>query len=88
MIDEQVRLRNHLIYGDCLVKLSQNNGDVEMMLLGVHQINLGGPSTVNDTEELVKMAKYNLLAGKRAMEMSGFASAHIFFVCGTKFLCS
>jgi predicted ATPase len=86
MIDEQLRHHNHLIYGDCLVKLSEEAGDVDMMFMGVHQINLGGPSAVNDVRDLVTMVRYNLTAGKRAMEMSGFASAFQFFSCGVQFL--
>jgi predicted ATPase len=87
MIDEQVRLHFHLIYGDCLVKLSEEvGGDVDMMFMGVHQINLGGPSAVADPGDLVTMVRYNLTAGKRAMEMSGFALAFSFFGCGIQFL--
>jgi hypothetical protein len=56
-----------------------------MMFMAVYQCNLGGPSAVSDEDELVTVAKYNLTAGKHAMEMSGFPPAFRFFFCGTKF---
>ena len=86
MIDEQVRPHKHMVYGNCFVQLAEVTGDVDMMFMGVNQINLGGPAAVHDSDEFVTMARYNLTAGKRAMEMSGFASAFGFFSCGIKFL--
>ncbi|KAL7490060.1 hypothetical protein ACHAW6_015800 [Cyclotella cf. meneghiniana] len=86
MIEEHDRCRDHLTFGLCLVKLSLNTNDPEMLFAAVNQINFAGPAAVSDTQEYSIMATYNLMAGKRAMEMSDFLSAFSFFSFGIDFL--
>jgi predicted ATPase len=86
MIEEIDRTRDHLIFGLCLVKRSLHSGDNNMLFTAVNQINFGGPSAVMEAQESANMAKYNLTAGKRAMEMSDFLSAFSFFSFGIDFL--
>eukprot|EP00804_Cyclotella_cryptica_P015019 CCRYP_000618-RB/>CCRYP_000618-RB protein AED:0.01 eAED:0.01 QI:822/1/1/1/0/0.5/2/1351/774 len=86
MIEEQDRRRNHLMIGLCLVKLSLDESDDEMMFTAVNQINFCGPATFLDAQESARMAKYNLAAGKRAMGMSDFTSAFSLFSFGIRFL--
>jgi predicted ATPase len=86
MIDEQDRTRDHLTFGLILVNLALDNSDNEMLFTAVNQINFGGASAVLGAQEYATMAKYNMMAGKRAMEMSDFQSAFAFFSFGIDFL--
>ncbi|KAL3805300.1 hypothetical protein HJC23_009007 [Cyclotella cryptica] len=86
MIEKQDRCRYHLTFGLCLVKLSINTADVDMLFTAVNQVNLGGPSAVLVQEDFRIIAEYNLVAGKRAMEMSDYSSAYGFFNHGISFL--
>ncbi|KAL3798700.1 hypothetical protein HJC23_004451 [Cyclotella cryptica] len=86
MIQNQDLRRCHLMYGRCLVKLSINKEDIDMLFTAVNQVNLGGRSAVLDKEEFAVMANYNLVAGKRAMEMSDYTSAYGFLFNGISFL--
>jgi predicted ATPase len=86
LMEVQDRCRDHLRFGLCLVKLSLDIGDNDMLFTAVNQINFGGPSAVFDAQEYTNMAKYNLTAGKSAMDMSDFLSAYSFFSFGIDFL--
>eukprot|EP00804_Cyclotella_cryptica_P027949 CCRYP_003834-RA/>CCRYP_003834-RA protein AED:0.03 eAED:0.03 QI:51/1/1/1/0.66/0.5/4/541/1215 len=86
MIENNDRCRDHLMFGLCLVKLSLDTGDNEMLFTAVNQINFGGPAAVSDKQEYTTMARYNLLAGNIAMGMSDFSSAYSFFAFGIEFL--
>lgn len=61
-------------------------GDNTLLFTAVTQLNLGGPSAVQDTERYYQIARFNLTAGKRAMEMSDFSLAFSFFDHGMTFL--
>ncbi|KAL7480275.1 hypothetical protein ACHAW6_005968 [Cyclotella cf. meneghiniana] len=86
MIEKQDCCRDHLRFGLCLVKLSLDTGDNEMLFTAVNQINFAGPAAVSGGKECATMAKYNLLAGNVALGMSDFSSAFSFFSFGIDFL--
>jgi predicted ATPase len=86
LIDGQVRLGNHLMYGKCLVQHFYETGDGDLLFLAVNQLNLAGSSVVLDPAENLAMAQHNMAAGKRAMSLSDFALAHSFFMRGISFL--
>eukprot|EP00985_Skeletonema_marinoi_P012088 scaffold5769_cov73-Skeletonema_marinoi.AAC.1 len=50
------------------------------------QINLGEPELVADGDQAVEVAKLNLDAGKKAMNMSDFFSAYSFLEYGISYL--
>eukprot|EP00804_Cyclotella_cryptica_P014201 CCRYP_005628-RA/>CCRYP_005628-RA protein AED:0.02 eAED:0.02 QI:105/1/1/1/1/1/2/1150/1171 len=86
MTEAQDRYRDHLTFGLCLVKVSFDTSDTELLFTAVNQINFGGPAVVSNAQECANMSKYNLIAGKKALEMSNFLSAHSFFSFGIDFL--
>ena len=57
-----------------------------LLLTAVSQINHGGPQTVTDGEQAVVVAKLNLDAGKVAMNIGDFFTAHSFFNYGISYL--
>ncbi|KAL3792871.1 hypothetical protein HJC23_004796 [Cyclotella cryptica] len=90
MINEQHRCQQHMNYGLALMNLSAidlSSGNKNLFFTAVMQINLGGPSAVQgNAEQYYLISSYNLMAGKKAMEMSDFASAFAFFEQGILFL--
>ncbi|KAL3799122.1 hypothetical protein HJC23_002250 [Cyclotella cryptica] len=86
MMKEEDRCLHHTRYGLALVSPSLASGNVGMLFTAVNQINLGGPSAAMVVTQCVEVAKYNLIAGKKAMEMSDFSSAFSFFDYGMTFL--
>ncbi|KAL7485069.1 hypothetical protein ACHAW6_010670, partial [Cyclotella cf. meneghiniana] len=86
LTEKRERDNNHLMFGLCLVNLSIDTGDVDMLFTAVNQINLGGPSAVMDKDKLAIIAKYNLMAGKKATEMLDYTSAYDYFYHGISFL--
>jgi len=61
-------------------------GQNSLLFTAATQLNLGGPAAVQDAEKYYQIASYNLIAGKRAMEMSDFSLAFSFFDHGMTFL--
>ena len=86
LFEESVRRSYHLTCGLCLVQRALDANDNDMLFTAVDQINLGGPSTISDYQDYFKMAKYNLVAGQRAMNMAEFGYALRFFMNGIGFL--
>jgi predicted ATPase len=87
LISPQHRSSNHLTFGRCLATMALNSGADDDLFVTVNQINLGGlPAAASDREELFTFASWNLLAGKRAMTMSDFMSAHALFNYAISFL--
>ena len=82
----QDRRCNHVTYGKYLAKVAMETNDNDMLFVGVGQINRGGSSVVSDAQECIGLAQHNLAAGKKAMAMSEFTSAHSFFQSGIAFL--
>ena len=85
-IKEEDNIRNHSLYGLCLVRTSLESGNDDMLFVAVNQINLGGSSAVVDQSEITAMAKYNLIAGKKAIALSDFSSASNFLSHGMNFV--
>ena len=84
---EEERCLHHMKYGLSLAELSLNvYGSNSMFFVAVGQINLGGPPAVSNDDERRKIVKYNLAAGKMAVDMSEFYSAFNFFDNGISFL--
>lgn len=69
-----------------LIDFSLRADKTSLLFTAVTQLNLGGPSAVQNAEQYSQIASYNLIAGKRAMEMSDFSSALLFFNHGMTFL--
>jgi predicted ATPase len=86
LIDRQVRLLNHMMYGKCLVQRSYETDDGDLLFLAVNQLNLACPSNVTNPAECLAIANHNMAAGKRAMSLSDFALAYSFFMHGISFL--
>eukprot|EP00985_Skeletonema_marinoi_P007031 scaffold3085_cov127-Skeletonema_marinoi.AAC.2 len=73
------RCLHHNRYGLALGFVAARERDDRLLLTGVAQINHGGPKAIIDEEQAVVVANLNLDAGKKAMNMSDFFSAHSFF---------
>ncbi|KAL3778655.1 hypothetical protein HJC23_008639 [Cyclotella cryptica] len=86
MIEAQDRCLHHMNYGLSLVALSLTANRNSLLFPAVTQLNLGGPTAVPNAEKYYQIAYYNLIAGKRAMELSDFSSAFSFFDHGMTFL--
>ncbi|KAL7512036.1 hypothetical protein ACHAXN_008983 [Cyclotella atomus] len=86
LIGGLARRSNHLIYGRCLVQYARDIGDDDMLFVAVNQINIAGPASISDADECYTMANHNLIAGKKAMAMSAFASAYSLLEHGICFL--
>lgn len=55
----------------CAAGVDQENGNM-ILFAAAGQLNLAGPGTVTEKEQAVLIANLNLLAGKKAVEMSDF----------------
>ncbi|KAL7484284.1 hypothetical protein ACHAW6_009928, partial [Cyclotella cf. meneghiniana] len=86
MIEEHDRCLHHMNYGLSLVNLPMRDDQSSLLFTAAMQLNLGGPSAVPYADKYYQIANYNLLAGKKAMEMSDFSSAFSFFDHGMTFL--
>ncbi|KAL3778189.1 hypothetical protein ACHAWO_013062, partial [Cyclotella atomus] len=86
MIDEQHRCIHHMNYGLSLVNHTVSTEDDSFLFTAVAQLNLAGPKAVQDKQQYTVIAKHNLVAGKKAMEMSEFSSAFNYFDNGISFL--
>ena len=76
----------HSSYGLALGFVAARERDDRLLLTAVSQINHGGPQAVIDEEQAVVVANLNLGAGKKAMNMSDFYSAHSLFNHGISYL--
>jgi len=86
LVEEQDRRHQHLAYGKCLVRIASEANDNDLFFTAVHQINLGGPSSITDCNEYFDMASHNAVAGKKSMSMAQFDAALSFFKSGILFL--
>jgi len=80
------RCLHHIKYGLALCAAAKRKQDDGLFLIAVGQINMGGPKAVADKKEGLKVAKYNLAAGKKATAMSDLISAYWFFDYGISYL--
>jgi predicted ATPase len=85
MIEDTEKPLYHKKFGLALIALSLETGNLAMLFVSVNQINLSGPSLWS-TEERVEVSKYNLIAGKRSMELSDFSTAFRYFDEGMTYL--
>jgi predicted ATPase len=69
-----------------LVNHTVSTEDDSFLFTAVAQLNLAGPKAVQDKQQYTVIAKHNLDAGKKAMEMSEFSSAFNYFDNGISFL--
>jgi predicted ATPase len=83
----------HMLTVECIVhsglslmKQSLTVDHNSFLFTAAKQLNLGGPSTVQDSEHYTQNANFNLIAGQRAIEMSDFLSAFSLFNHGITFL--
>eukprot|EP00804_Cyclotella_cryptica_P024015 CCRYP_020056-RA/>CCRYP_020056-RA protein AED:0.21 eAED:0.21 QI:0/1/0.88/1/0.37/0.33/9/2200/1156 len=86
MIEEEDRCLHHMNYGLSLMNRSMRGDEASLLFTAVTQLNLGGPSAVQHAENYQQIANCNLIAGKKAMEMSDFSLAFSFFDHGMTFL--
>jgi len=86
LMKPEERCLHHFSYGLSLCTVAERNNDDGLFLIAVGQINLGGPKSVADDDEGLRVAKHNLTAGKKAMDMSDFFSAYWFFDYGISYL--
>ncbi len=86
MTEPQYQCLRHFKYGMELAQVSQLIHGDDYLFTAVNQLNLGGPKAVQKEEDHVKVAKLNLKAGKKAMEMSDYGTAYTYFDHGITFL--
>ena len=86
MILESDRCMCHKQYGMALMASPLSNVNVIVLFTAVKQINLAGICAGWSSEELIEVARYNLLAGKKAMSFSDFSVAFNYFDFGMTFL--
>lgn len=58
----------------CLAEMSLETDNDNMLFAGVEQLNMGGPSAVSNDDQRVKVAHFNVIAGKKSMDQSDFHS--------------
>ncbi|KAK1742112.1 putative AAA ATPase [Skeletonema marinoi] len=80
------RCHFHFTYGMALAPLSVREKDDSNLLIAVNQLNLASPEAVQERSQNVIIAKLNLQAGKKTMEMSDFVAAYSYFDNGISFL--
>eukprot|EP00985_Skeletonema_marinoi_P003659 scaffold1598_cov139-Skeletonema_marinoi.AAC.3 len=76
----------HHVCGMALASYSTSESDDNILLAAVNQINLGGPSAIQNTSQSFTIATVNLRAGQKAMVMSDFGAAYSYFNHGISFL--
>jgi len=87
MLSMEDRASRHSRYGLALCRYTLKNiNDDAMLFTAVDQVNRGGPHIVSGSDHGSLLAYLNLRAGKKAMDMSDFASALAFFDHGILFL--
>ncbi|KAL7495135.1 hypothetical protein ACHAWT_009264 [Skeletonema menzelii] len=78
------RCEFHFRYGMALASLEDEEGG--FIFTAVTQLNFAGPEAVEDERQYTIIANHNLRAGKKAMEVSHFEAAYIYFDNGITFL--
>ena len=86
LISEKDRRENHLRHGRCLISRFFDTGADDMLFMAVNQINCGGATSVTETDDYLLFAKYNRIAGQKAISMSQFSAAFSLFRSGISFL--
>ena len=86
MMKPEERCLYHNLYGQALAFVVVREKDDRYLLTAATQINFGGPQAVIDDNQALSVANLNLDAGKKAMSMSDFFSAHRYFNHGISYL--
>ena len=86
LLKAQERCLHHFSYGLTLCSIAKRTKDEGLFMLGVGQINLGGPKAAASDEERLEVARYNCAAGLYAKQHSDFYCAYHFFDNGITFL--
>ena len=88
LMPEQQRRENHMRFGLALCTQSLDNiaQDEELFFAAVNQINLGGPTAVQEPSQRKVIAELNLKAGRRSIELSDYNTAFTLFEYGISFL--
>ena len=88
MMSDQEKRESHMRFGlsICSHVLNGSSENDELFFVAVNQINRGGAEVLTDPNQKVMVAKLNLKAGKRAIELSDFSTALKLFEHGTSFL--
>jgi predicted ATPase len=88
LMSDQQRRENHMRFGLALCTQSLDNiaQDEELFFAAVNQINLGGPTAVQEPSQRKVIAELNLKAGRRSIELSDYNTAFTLFEHGISFL--
>jgi predicted ATPase len=86
MMQPEESCLHHNLYGQALGFVAMRNNDDKLLLTAAGQINHGGTKAVINGQQAVLVAKMNLDAGKKAMDMSDFFLADSLFVHGISYL--
>ncbi len=86
MMKPEDRCLYHFQYGLALCSTNIFDMNNDIIFTAVNQINRGGPAAVSKPSQSSTLANLNLTAGKRAVGMSDFRSAFVFFDNGINFL--
>jgi len=76
----------HLQYGLALINPALDHEEDGLLFATANQLNVAGPAAVESKEQGVLISNLNYTAGNKAMEMSDFESAYLFFDHGISFL--
>jgi predicted ATPase len=85
LMSEEKRHANHMMFGLALAVSNSPQND-EFAFLAVNQVNRGGPDAVLDPSQKFIVARMNLRAGRRAINLSDYNAAFQLFRHGISFL--
>ena len=87
-VSAQERCLIHFKYGLELSSLliGDEGASASVLFTAVNQLNLGGPTAVQNESHGITASRLNLRAGKKAMEMSDYETAYSYFDNGISFL--
>jgi predicted ATPase len=88
LMPDHQRRENHMRLGLALCTHTLNNGveNEELFFATVNQFNLGGPAAVHEPSQKNVLAKLNMKAGRRSIELSDYNTAFKLFQHGVSFL--
>ena len=87
-MEVSVRCDCHFKYGMAITSIlnGESDRDDSIIFTAVNQFNLAGPESVKNKSQFVIIARLNLETGKKAMRMSDYDAAYIYFDTGIRFL--
>jgi len=87
MVPFESRRIQHCKYGLALVHRGLHDENNELLFASANQLNLATPEVIETADQGILVSNLNYTAGNKAMEMSDFESAFLFFNHGISFLC-